>query len=179
MKATWADIHIVRQLGPDEHTLFCKPANMLRPALIVSSADYVWQVSESRAAHIQRVVASAAAGDSPGGDRAWLATLELHVRLLVLLRPTHFSSFAAFVRWQVCPLPACQAPPLTHQSDCHILQASEQSQQMVDARAATITSLQDAGARAGPTQSIQHGTEILCTFFWLLHAVSGKSRSSD
>lgn len=59
------------------------------------------QVTEARAQQIQRVIALAAAIEVAGGRNDYLGTLELHVRLLLLLRPSHFPTFVAFVRWQV------------------------------------------------------------------------------
>ncbi|KAK9787273.1 hypothetical protein WJX73_008331 [Symbiochloris irregularis] len=58
------------------------------------------EVSEARAAHIQRVAASAAASAGPGSGREWMATLQLPTRLLVSLRAVNFPTFAAFLQWQ-------------------------------------------------------------------------------
>lgn len=54
------------------------------------------QLSESRAAHIDNALLATL----EGGRLSSVASLQLQVRLLHAVRPTHFGSFRSFARWQ-------------------------------------------------------------------------------
>ncbi|KAK9829741.1 hypothetical protein WJX72_007612 [[Myrmecia] bisecta] len=57
------------------------------------------EMNDSRAAEVQRILATAASWDGAAPASA-VATLEMHVKLLQRVRPANFDSFRNFVRWR-------------------------------------------------------------------------------